>query len=523
MKKYKLLFVFALITYLSIGILLLKYYQYQINPDAIAYISIARKYLTGDFNHAINGYWGPLFSWLLLPLLYFENLPPLLAAKILSLIIGAFTIIGIILLSYKFEIKNNIRTMTVFFILIPTVLSFALTIITPDLLLLCLLVYYLNIILKSNYATKPYDGLLCGIIGSFAYLSKSYALPFFITHFMIFNAIYYIKGKTKDKKNTLKTFILGLLIFVIIGGIWIYQISNKYGYTTAGTAGKFNYALIGPDSKSYSTLDGKTNVLREPTNDTAIYAFEDPGINQKITSWSPLESLSSFLYQLKLIFKNFFNIILLMPALLLAIIIGYILLLGQPQNKVNYHGITFHPFLTIIIYSIGYTPFLIMERYLWVVYILLILMGCCLLNIIFNSDYFSKTKKYIILVFFMLSFTINPLDQLIHNANAGKDVFVLAKELDQKYKINGNIASNTNRDKSLFLSFHLNSRYFGYYDNVDPKISDQELYNDLKKHKIDYYLVWDGLNSESGLLNTKEITVETKPSLRIYSLKEDVK
>lgn len=522
MKINKILFILALIIYSLAGVFLLKYYQYQINPDAIAYISIAKKYLAGDFNNAVNGYWGPLFSWLLLPFLYLQ-LPPLLLVKIMSIIIGAFTITGVILLSYRFEINNNIRTITVFFILIPAVLSFALTIITPDLLLLCLLAYYLNIILRSNYATRTYDGLLCGIIGSFAYLSKSYALPFFLTHFIIFNAIYYIKGKSEDKKNTLKTFIFGLLVLSVISGIWIYQISNKYGYITTGTAGKFNYALIGPDSKSYSTLDGKTNVLREPTNDTAIYAFEDPCINQKITTWSPVDSFSSFIYQLKLIFKNIFNIILMMPTLLLAIIIGYTLLLGQPHNKVNYHGITFHPLLTIILYSIGYTPFLIMERYLWIVYILLMLMGCCLMSILFNSDYFSKTKKYIILILFILSFTINPMDQLIHNTNAGKDAFVLAKELDEKYKIKGNIASNTNRDKSLFLSFHLNSRYFGYYDNVDPKISDQELYNDLIKHKIDYYLVWDGPNSGSGLLNAKEITVETKPSLRIYSLKEDVR
>lgn len=72
-KNYVLIFI--LIIYLILGLFLLNFYQYILNSDGISYISIAQKYMIGDFNNAINGYWGPLFSWLMIPFLYFSLNP----------------------------------------------------------------------------------------------------------------------------------------------------------------------------------------------------------------------------------------------------------------------------------------------------------------------------------------------------------------------------------------------------------------------------------------------------------------
>jgi len=51
-------FILALVIYLILGIatrFLLKDYQYPLNPDAISYICISQKYVSGDFSNAING------------------------------------------------------------------------------------------------------------------------------------------------------------------------------------------------------------------------------------------------------------------------------------------------------------------------------------------------------------------------------------------------------------------------------------------------------------------------------------
>ena len=81
-----------LIIYVTIGLFLLVYYQYQINPDGVGYIHIAEEYMGGNFYGSVNAYWGPLLSWLLMPFLYFNQSPTsaLYSTKLLSLIVGFF-------------------------------------------------------------------------------------------------------------------------------------------------------------------------------------------------------------------------------------------------------------------------------------------------------------------------------------------------------------------------------------------------------------------------------------------------
>ena len=148
-SKYE--FALALFIYAIAGVLLLKYYRYWINPDGISYISLAQKYLAGNFHDVINGWWGPAISWLLAPLLFLK-IEPLLASKILNLIIGAQAIFIIWMFSRKFFSSAGI-TRAISFALIPVILSFSMSDIAPDLLLMCLLLIYLYFIFKPNYAT----------------------------------------------------------------------------------------------------------------------------------------------------------------------------------------------------------------------------------------------------------------------------------------------------------------------------------------------------------------------------------
>lgn len=39
--------------------------RYDMNPDAISYLDIGDNYLKGDWQHALNAYWSPLYSWIL--------------------------------------------------------------------------------------------------------------------------------------------------------------------------------------------------------------------------------------------------------------------------------------------------------------------------------------------------------------------------------------------------------------------------------------------------------------------------
>src|SRR5205807_6536198 len=73
---------FALLaTYILVSAILFPLFRYHLLPDSIAYIDIGLKYLHGDWPHAVNSFWGPLLSWLLVPFLALP-LPPLIATKV---------------------------------------------------------------------------------------------------------------------------------------------------------------------------------------------------------------------------------------------------------------------------------------------------------------------------------------------------------------------------------------------------------------------------------------------------------
>src|SRR5690606_28034311 len=131
---------------------------------------------------------------------------------------------------------------------IPLILSIALIYDTPDLLLVCILVYYFSIIFDPQYPDKLSNGFLCGILVAFAYFSKTYALVFFFVHFLVFNILYYFRSLNKEKRNKiLKNLILGLALFCVLSGVWVGTISQKYEELTIGTSGEYNHALIGLD------------------------------------------------------------------------------------------------------------------------------------------------------------------------------------------------------------------------------------------------------------------------------------
>ena len=102
-SKIDVRLIIILIIYLILGIILFRYYQYQINNDGIGYINTAHSYMSGNVYGSISDYWGPLLSWLLIPFLLFGHTPlaALQSTKLLSIIIGFFTIIGIRQLSYR--------------------------------------------------------------------------------------------------------------------------------------------------------------------------------------------------------------------------------------------------------------------------------------------------------------------------------------------------------------------------------------------------------------------------------------
>lgn len=524
LKQFKMLiksnfiFVFALIMYISLAFLFFRYYQYGFFPDSISYIGIAQKYVIGDYSNAINGCWGPLLSWLLTPFLFFGSTKMYMihSAKILSLIIGFFTLFGIKFLFSKFIMDEKIRNIVIF-AMVPLVFYFAISLFSPDLLILCFLLFYLGLIFDPKYSLRLRNGIACGLLGVLAYFSKSYAFIFFLCHFLIFNLFFYFHEVDNEKKrNIKKNLILGLTVFLAISGIWIGLISDKYGEITIGTAGTFNLAIIGPESEG---LPPFYQGLIVPPNKSAGSAWEDPSYI-KIKPWNPLGTMKSFIFEMNNIWNNILEtgIILLSFSVFSFLIILASLIFVIKYKKDEVSRINFlYLLITIFIYLGGYCLIRLEARYLWIISILIFLMGVYLSEVLYIDGYLKSKIRNMLLVLLIISFIIIPISLLIISINTDANFHDLSYTLKYEYNIHGNIASNDEYVISQDLSYYLDGRYYG---QTKKGIGLNELKNELKGNNIDYYFVWGEYNQTD--LPYNEITNGKIPYLKIYSIKNSI-
>ena len=475
--------ILVLLLYLCLSAILFSNFKYIINSDGIAYISIAKSYLSGNISHAINGYWGPLYSWLLMPFIAIwpGNLENVISTKILAIIIGLFTLIGIYLILNQLKFNNLLKTI-ILLALIPFMFYFTFNYITPDLLVVCLLLFYLNFLMDEKYRKSKYMGLITGLLGALAFLSKSYVFFFFLIHFILTN-LYYIKKFPVDGSTVKKNLLLGLSVFLIISGIWAVIISEKYGVVTIGTTGSYNYALVGPESNGHANY---YQGILKPPNESSVSSWEDPSYFQ-VKNWNPIKSSQNFNHQIMLILNNIRDIILISFNLLFIPLLASILalfLLFKTRERSTKHNIIFI-LGTMILYTGGYVLILIEERYLWFVFILSFLLGFYSLKMLYEEDYIKNNFFKSIIIVLAILLAVYPI--LALGSYTGESFRVYEVSIDLKYHgINGNIASNDHWEVMDYFSYYLDSKYYG----VTKKQSDLELKEDLMYNQIDYYFIW---------------------------------
>lgn len=523
------LFTVSLI-YLLICIILINHYQYETGNDLISYINIACLYLEGDIPNAINGYWSPLLSWIVLPFLWIYGSSPLnalYAYHISQIVIGLFTLIGAFFLSSRLRLNDVWRTLVLLSVL-PFIICLALTSVQPDFLLICILLFYFYVIFDEDYPKNLSHGVVCGVLGSITYMTKSYALFFFLGHFTIFNILHYFNNFTSiDKKRTVTNFFVGLVVFLVISGLWVGVISTKYNDFTYSTSSKFNHAILGPESPGHPT---SWPGLITPPYQKAVSAWDDPSL-LKVESWNPFESINHILYQLSLIKKNLIDLIgIYISFTILSLIIipvGIILSIMSLKKPLNWKKILkqkelIYLLTTILIYPMGYLVLTLEARYVWIVYILLLLMGLNILKQLFQKKYFTKSCKIVLTTLLIVSFLILPINGIIYYYDMDKSLVDISNGLKEIHPIHGNIASNGNMrnggyKQSLYLSYYLESRYYGFTDDI----SGLELKKQLDNHEINYYILWENYYADPQLVsgNYPEITEGRIEGLKIYSIK----
>jgi hypothetical protein len=492
----------ACLLFLGVGLLLLPFYRFELTADAISYISIATEYTRGLWFEAVNAYWSPLYSWLLSALLVL-GIPPIVAAKLVTLAAGVLVLIGVHRLSSLFEISTATERLFLFAGGLMA-LGFAFEENTPDLLFTALLFLYFGQIFDPSYPDRRYVGLVCGVLGAFAYLAKAYGLSFFLAHFTLFTAIHWLRFNNRIQRvSILRHYIVGLLAFCFGAGIWSAVLHGKYGVWTTSTAADYNFRIVGPKSPGYPHL----RYLIPPQNGQ-VNAWQEPSATL-LPGWNIADGSSSIKHELKVIMRNaklirgyWYHA----TPLWLACFLGYIVLCLSPgSRKLEWIALLF----TLILLCAGYVLTNSLDgRYFWPTEFLLLLITFRTLDYVSSFNKLTRPAAYVLCWAVTLSFVIYPIGTLRDHFLAKRDLYNWTQQLKRTASITGNLASCGNWQDSAYVAYQLGLPYFGvicptteadevahelnpdYQATTDACTDSQQLELTLARARIDYMFVW---------------------------------
>ena len=281
----------------------------NLNTDAIAYGQIARHWMEGRVGLAISGYWGPMLSWLMAPLML-VGMPPFLAAR---LVLAASATLFWLAASGLFRASGLRRPSVVCseWVVGVCVIAWTGQSISPDLPLSALALLAMQRLLSAGWPTDRRSQVVCGAAWGGAYLAKAIGLPLAIAAICALSLAriflarhrFQISGEQADDAAVRAIFSACRRTLAVTGLVslpWIIVLSVHYGHPTFSTAGKIAHAVVGPNDVDRYHPFARMFHTPEPGR---ITSWEDPSTMQ-YRFWSPLENASYRAHQIGLIQKN---------------------------------------------------------------------------------------------------------------------------------------------------------------------------------------------------------------------------
>ncbi|MFN4284568.1 MAG: hypothetical protein ACK4E8_01240 [Lacibacter sp.] len=441
LKRSNLPLIFAVLLFLLLFLAGWPFYQYIFDSDAIGYLTVARHYAAGRWNEAINGYWSPLHSWLAAPFVaagFYE----LYVFKALNGCIGILILLVFAnyLQRYNF---SKAQTMGLLLAAVVMVLHYAYYEVAADILLVLFLLIYFLIVTNKDFTQSARLNLLVGVVGAFAYFSKTYAFVFFLLHF----SWVHLFTATPNRRN----WSLGLIAFFALSLPWMVALSLKYDGITFGLSGKINWS-------SYLVHERNADLIFfKPPYPQSTAWWEDPYLYQK-TFFTPFDSFQLFFHQIRVLLYNLQQYLLSLneishfaPFVLLLIVFDWL----QNQNKLTKQLATF-----ILLFPLGYLLIHIETRFIWI-------FGLLLLPWVVQwwqqQCAAQKTKPWIcktIITVSVLSFLAEPVNQLKDGVNKQKNWTLQAKMLQAKGIVGNSFSLSEQLDEGMIVAYQAGLRYY---------------------------------------------------------------
>ncbi len=271
---------------------------FRLNTDAIAYMRVAEYWSVGNFDLAVNGYWGPLLSLLMVPFLWI-GVDPLISGKLVMLISAAVFFHGsqFLVRSVGLGLLDELIMALVLALTLPSWMTEQMT---PDLLVSGLAIYAIGYGISPEWLDSRGRTVFSGLLWGFAYLAKAVALPLgLITSLSL--ALFWRFGRAKKRYMAWRQLVVSIVFFAVVSLPLIVILSIKYGHVTFSTSGPIAHAIVGPGNDQPAPHPFGNTVYQPKSG--RLTAWEEPS-KMAYDYWSPFESVEKLNHQFFLIGKN---------------------------------------------------------------------------------------------------------------------------------------------------------------------------------------------------------------------------
>lgn len=475
-------------------------WSYFLNPDGFAYLSLATKLLSYSGHNlldAISGVWSYPFT-VIVAILGKVIGTGISTAKDANFLTGILVLYALHHLLIKLKIRR-ITSLIILVIAASRILWQALTMVSSDLLFDACVLFSIGILLNKDFLSNDYSVITYATVSAAAFYSKQYGLYVFLGFFTLYTLIYLMLHKNQ-LVPTIKRFLIGILVFAALISPWILLMKIKYGEWTTGYQGKYNLIYGLEYTVDYPL---KNLGLQPPPNPSATFVWEDPtylipsNIAIKINYTKVLTNIGkNVLYYFNILNSYFPFFYLVIPLAM------YIAIKRKNKEKMRYLLIIV---AILVLFPTGYLIVFLESRFVFISYILSLLVLAQLLSQLETS----KSSVYLKVAVFVATFFILFMPIKKYDAkNLDYPLYTFANNLKQFVpefsEINKRFASNCNYFPSYDIAYYFSGRYYGV---IAPNASTEEVYNQLRENRIDYYLYWldEGCNknvaTKKGALN----------------------
>lgn len=482
-----------IIGFIVFAFVTIQLYRFSLNPDAVSYFEIAKKYSHGHISEAVNGYWSPLISWLLVPFVWL-GVDLQFAYRILAVLSSLLALVAIRMILRKYIDRWYIEA-SVLLIAAATLLQWSLAssitgdifFVTAALWLPLSVDYYAR---KNNLVSV----LLLAVNGSLLCFAKSIGFFVFLGTLAVLILIEYKKSKFS---KLLKGYMIAGLVFLLIVLPFAVAISYKYKKITVSTAGNINFLL----ATQFSATENPylhpitTNGPFQPAGNS-ITAWEDP------TVFTEMMSQTSDEIKLPEKINNYYHSLLhninavitgLSVTLLLFGFLGIYLLHKKQKN------IAITLALCSSITLLGYLLTYLELRYIYILTITLLLGVAAVLG--------SQPKRIAFLASMaLLLMIIAPGAQLKQQMYLGYDVYKDAQDMSKVIPKQANVLSDD--FSSIYYCYYGQFRCHSTVQAVNSNLTDY-----IVKNNIKYFLVLSGETTKQPdfwpIMKQYDITVVT--------------